>query len=101
MIGATGKQGLLLNNGNKDNNNTATALSSEGNKSPVPARKKVSFGCCFVFLCVHKQMDIDKGIVVDTDRCHRMIIVILNPLQQRSHNMLQNIKNKRGLELLS
>ncbi|XP_037794209.1 serine/threonine-protein phosphatase 4 regulatory subunit 3A-like [Penaeus monodon] len=42
MIGATGKQGLLLNNGNKDNNNTATALSSEGNKSPVPARKKVS-----------------------------------------------------------
>ncbi|XP_037794210.1 serine/threonine-protein phosphatase 4 regulatory subunit 3A-like [Penaeus monodon] len=34
--------GLLLNNGNKDNNNTATALSSEGNKSPVPARKKVS-----------------------------------------------------------
>lgn len=44
MIGATGKQGLLLNNGNKDNNNTATALSSEGNKSPVPARKKVKFG---------------------------------------------------------
>lgn len=43
MIGATGKQGLLLNNGNKDNNNTATALSSEGNKSPVPARKKVGF----------------------------------------------------------
>lgn len=42
MIGATGKQGLLLNNGNKDNNNTAAALSAESNKSPVPARKKVS-----------------------------------------------------------
>ncbi|XP_045609541.1 serine/threonine-protein phosphatase 4 regulatory subunit 3A isoform X1 [Procambarus clarkii] len=42
MLGATGKQSLLLNNGNKDNNNTAAALSPEGNKSPVPARKKVS-----------------------------------------------------------
>ncbi|XP_045609570.1 serine/threonine-protein phosphatase 4 regulatory subunit 3A isoform X5 [Procambarus clarkii] len=42
MLGATGKQSLLLNNGNKDNNNTAAALSPEGNKSPVPARKKRS-----------------------------------------------------------
>nr|XP_053652777.1 serine/threonine-protein phosphatase 4 regulatory subunit 3-like [Cherax quadricarinatus] len=42
MLGATGKQSLLLNNGNKDNNNSATTLSPEGNKSPVPARKKVS-----------------------------------------------------------
>ncbi|KAG7153453.1 Serine/threonine-protein phosphatase 4 regulatory subunit 3-like [Homarus americanus] len=42
MTAATGKQSLLLNNGNKENNNTASTLSPESNKSPVPARKKVS-----------------------------------------------------------
>ncbi|XP_068249618.1 serine/threonine-protein phosphatase 4 regulatory subunit 3 isoform X8 [Palaemon carinicauda] len=40
MLGATAKQALLLNNGTKENNNTASPLSPESNKSPVPTRKK-------------------------------------------------------------
>ncbi|XP_068249611.1 serine/threonine-protein phosphatase 4 regulatory subunit 3 isoform X1 [Palaemon carinicauda] len=42
MLGATAKQALLLNNGTKENNNTASPLSPESNKSPVPTRKKTN-----------------------------------------------------------